>query len=119
MAEKTYINRAVREAQTYLRDWSRRSGSRFFLIPDGVYGRETRFTVREFQRENGLPTTGVIDLRTWDTLVADYHIHNYPDIWHTSLYAPAGEPAEMTKPASAGETNEWERRFMWPGGEAT
>ena len=42
------------------------------LIPDGLYGEETRGAVSDFQRKHGLPVTGAADLETWDTLVRVY-----------------------------------------------
>ena len=42
------------------------------LVPDGIYGEETRGAVSEFQRKNGLPVTGAVDLATWDTLILLY-----------------------------------------------
>ncbi len=35
------------------------------LIPDGIYGEQTRASVEEFQSVFGLPQTGVVDRRTW------------------------------------------------------
>lgn len=42
------------------------------LIPDGIYGEETRRAVSEFQRRAGLPVTGTVDLATWNALAAAY-----------------------------------------------
>ncbi len=39
---------------------------------DGVYGKETEAEVRQFQKEHGLPVTGVVDLATWDAIRAAY-----------------------------------------------
>ena len=60
----------VRELQSYLRTIQRyRSGST--LVPlDGLYGSRTAAAVREFQQEEGLPVTGVVDRATWDALYA-------------------------------------------------
>lgn len=35
------------------------------LVPDGIYGENTRNTVEKFQSVFGLPQTGVVDFRTW------------------------------------------------------
>ncbi len=35
------------------------------LLTDGIYGEETKRAVRAFQREFGLPATGITDFRTW------------------------------------------------------
>lgn len=42
------------------------------LVPDGIFGEETRGAVSEFQRRNGLPVTGAADQETWDVLVQIY-----------------------------------------------
>lgn len=39
---------------------------------DGVYGKETEAEVRHFQKDHGLPVTGVVDLATWDAICAAY-----------------------------------------------
>lgn len=39
---------------------------------DGIYGKETEAEVRRFQKEHGLPVTGVVDLATWDAIRAAY-----------------------------------------------
>ncbi len=35
------------------------------LVPDGIFGENTRRAVEEFQSVFGLPVTGVVDYRTW------------------------------------------------------
>ncbi|MBQ7871786.1 MAG: peptidoglycan-binding protein [Oscillospiraceae bacterium] len=42
------------------------------LAWDGHFGEDTRRAVLAFQRENGLPTTGVADLPTWEAIRAAY-----------------------------------------------
>ncbi len=38
------------------------------VVPDGIYGRDTRAAVAAFQRREGLPVTGVTDLDTWEAV---------------------------------------------------
>ena len=38
------------------------------LIPDGIYGPITRQVVQLFQRDCGMPETGVVDFETWQAL---------------------------------------------------
>lgn len=38
------------------------------VVPDGIYGRETRDAVAEFQKYAGLAVTGVVDYDTWNAL---------------------------------------------------
>ena len=33
--------------------------------PDGIYGAQTRASVRKFQNIFGLPETGIVDYATW------------------------------------------------------
>lgn len=42
------------------------------LIPDGIYGNQTTAAVSAFQRNHGLPVTGVTDQNTWDQIVLAY-----------------------------------------------
>lgn len=42
------------------------------LSYDGLYGSETERDVRRFQRENGLPETGVVDGDTWEAIRKAY-----------------------------------------------
>lgn len=42
------------------------------IIPDGVYGPQTVAAVSVFQRNHGIPVTGVTDQTTWDAIVAAY-----------------------------------------------
>jgi peptidoglycan hydrolase-like protein with peptidoglycan-binding domain len=42
------------------------------LIPDGIYGPQTGAAVSAFQRNHGLPVTGVTDQETWDQIVERY-----------------------------------------------
>ncbi|WP_109508805.1 peptidoglycan-binding domain-containing protein [Nocardioides speluncae] len=39
-------------------------------VIDGIFGRETRRIVREFQRTSGLRRTGIVDKETWDAIFA-------------------------------------------------
>lgn len=39
-----------------------------YVIPDGIYGEETRSAIITFQRLYSLPTTGRVDDLTWQTL---------------------------------------------------
>jgi peptidoglycan hydrolase-like protein with peptidoglycan-binding domain len=44
------------------------------LRPDGIYGPETRHAVMTFQRNQGLPPTGVTDQVTCERIVEEYEI---------------------------------------------
>lgn len=42
------------------------------IVPDGIYGPETVQAVSVFQRNHGLPITGMTDQVTWESIVAFY-----------------------------------------------
>ena len=42
------------------------------VIPDGIYSQETITAVSAFQRRYGLPTTGITDQETWESIVEVY-----------------------------------------------
>ncbi len=60
--------KAIGELQQWLRNISKSTSDAPAIIPDGIFSSETRIGVEEFQRERGLPVTGVVDLATWEAL---------------------------------------------------
>ena len=68
MTEK---QRAIYEAQGYLRNISRAFGEIPLLIPDGIFGEETENTVLAFQKKQGLAENGIINYETWTELVKE------------------------------------------------
>ncbi len=63
-----YDNRQnVLEAESFLRANHRLEGG-VLINPDGLFEKETTEAVALFQRQNGLPITGVIDFATWALL---------------------------------------------------
>ncbi len=58
----------VREVQSALR--IKRAGGADLpqIIPDGIYGEETRECVAAFQRAEELDDTGIVDYTTWQRL---------------------------------------------------
>ena len=69
---ESFIGQPIRSLQTMLRVIAENDPSHERIIPDGIYGPETVSAVSTFQRIHGLPSTGVTDNRTWDTLVEIY-----------------------------------------------
>lgn len=63
----------IKEIQELLRYISNHTDGIRKVVPDGIYGPETRGAVADFQRISGLPQTGEIDLETW-TEIAETHI---------------------------------------------
>ena len=66
--EEEMLSNPVRSLQHMLR----RLSARWEILPplavDGVFGEQTLEAVMLFQRESGLPVTGVVDQRTWDAI---------------------------------------------------
>lgn len=69
---ESFIAQPIRSLQTMLRVISTGNGTRMSVIPDGIYGRQTMAAVSDFQRQAGLPVTGVADQATWEAVVAAY-----------------------------------------------
>lgn len=63
----------ITEIQQYLMEISYVDENIPRVIPDGIYGPETRMAVEAFQRSNGLPVTGTVDEETWDKI---YYVRN-------------------------------------------
>ena len=63
---------ATKEVQSYLRALEAQNGITPKLSVDGVYGDETRASVRAFQRQVGLTETGETDKETFELLFAAY-----------------------------------------------
>ena len=62
----------IREIQTYLQYISKIDGRIPVVIPDGIYGNETRAAVTAFQELYGIKPTGEVDQGTWDRVVIVY-----------------------------------------------
>ena len=60
------------ELQGYLRTIQRTRQGSTTVPQDGYYGPATATGVRQFQQEEGLPPTGVVDAATWDALYRAY-----------------------------------------------
>lgn len=69
---ETFIGQPIRSLQTMLRVLHLDDPRYLSVIPDGIYGNDTTRAVSIFQRENGIPVTGVTNQETWDAIVALY-----------------------------------------------
>ena len=69
---ESFIGAPVRSLQTMLRVISEDDPHLPSLIPDGIYGTSTEIAVTSFQRQYGLPVTGIADQATWDAIVTAY-----------------------------------------------
>ena len=70
--EEFFMGRAVTSLQTMLRTVALCGEKLPVVIPDGVYGTQTAAAVTAFQRQNGLPATGVTDYETWRAIRKAY-----------------------------------------------
>lgn len=73
----------------------------YFGINNGVgmgasyYGSRTQSAVTNFQRRNGLPATGVVDLATWRKMgFSDYDWYNLGSYVHPKLVSQSGSRSE-------------------------
>lgn len=66
---ESFIGQPVRSLQTMLRILAEDDSQLGRVIPDGIYGSQTRNAVTAFQHKYGLPATGVTDQKTWDKIV--------------------------------------------------
>ena len=84
MEEKLPRFGPVWELQTMLRTLAAVNWSLPYVTPDGIFGETTLEAVMVFQRETGLPVTGVVDRETWDALSAAFR-----KAYH-AIYPPKG-----------------------------
>ena len=70
--KESFVGQPVRSLQTMLRVLAERDDRYTPIIPDGVYSTQTMTAVSNFQRNHGLPVTGITDQVTWDAIVAEY-----------------------------------------------
>ena len=72
--ERSFYNQPIRSLQTMLRTIALFSNAYQRIIPDGIYGPETQSAVLTFQRNRGLPATGITNRKTWDEIVRQYDL---------------------------------------------
>ena len=69
---ESFIGQPIRSLQTMLRVIAETSPGMESIVPDGIYGPQTLRIISAFQREHGLPVTGITDQATWEAVVAVY-----------------------------------------------
>ncbi len=72
--ENDYLGLPIRSLQSMLREISYCREGFPCPTPDGVFGEVTLEAVMRFQKEKGLPVTGVVDNDTWDAVVEAYWV---------------------------------------------
>ena len=68
---ESFVSQPVRSLQTMLRVLAE-DDELLALIPDGIYGSQTRQAVSAFQRKYGIPVTGVVNQDTWERIAAEH-----------------------------------------------
>ncbi len=66
--EESFVSQPVRSLQHMLRVLAQKDPRYPVVIPDGIFGKQTQNAVTSFQRNNGLPVTGVADQNTWERI---------------------------------------------------
>jgi peptidoglycan hydrolase-like protein with peptidoglycan-binding domain len=62
--KESFVSQPVRSLQTMLRVLAEDDNELSSLVPDGIYGNQTRQAVSTFQRKYGIPMTGVVNEET-------------------------------------------------------
>ena len=69
---ESFVSQPIRSLQTMLRTLAEFDDRYQTVVPDGVYSPQTMRAVAQFQRNHGLPVTGVTDQATWEAIVDRY-----------------------------------------------
>ena len=69
---ESFIAQPIRSLQTMLRVIAQEDQLQPSLVPDGIFGNQTTAAVAAFQRNHGIPSTGVADQNTWEQIVEAY-----------------------------------------------
>ncbi len=72
MRNRLLADNPVLEIQLYLNDIAQVHPEIPSVYPTGNYDERTRNSIIEFQKFYGLPVTGIVDLETWNRLVAEH-----------------------------------------------
>lgn len=92
MTEDPILNAPIRSLQQMLRTIAFAGMDIPLVVPDGIYGDNTKAAITAFQQKSGLPATGTVDHTTHQALV---HAHNHAN----ELLSPA-QPSVHHFPAS-------------------
>lgn len=89
----------IAELQRYLREIYHADSSVPLVNPDGIYGDETRESVRRFQTDNGISPTGRVDLHTWNEIYRAYLKANEKNSRPSGIYpfSEYGDGYEITE----------------------
>jgi peptidoglycan hydrolase-like protein with peptidoglycan-binding domain len=68
------IKNPITEIQIYLREIAKCKQDIPTIYPNGIFDEKTKEAIIAFQKVHGIPTSGIVDLSTWDALVNEYRI---------------------------------------------
>lgn len=66
--------RPIYNLQSFLRTISRQNEKVYPVIPDGIFGEDTKRSVESFQSAHGMEVTGEVNSETWEKIVNEYKI---------------------------------------------
>ncbi len=69
---ETEIGRPIFNLQTFLRSISKVNENIYPVIPDGIFGEDTKRSVESFQLAYNLPVTGEVNSDTWEKIISEY-----------------------------------------------
>lgn len=95
----SFVGQPIRSLQTMLRVIAQEDPRQPSLVPDGIYGEQTKNAVAAFQINHGLPPTGVTDQATWESIVGSYE----PALIRVGIAQPLQlhmEPGEVIRKGS-------------------
>ena len=72
--DESFVGQPIRSLQQMLRVIAENDERQPSVVPDGIYGNDTVRAVSAFQRNAGLPVTGIVDQETWEVVVAKYDL---------------------------------------------
>lgn len=75
MRENGFVGKPIRSLQVMLRALASADDDLETIVPDGIYGEQTRKAVMSFQRKHGIPASGITDLDTWEAIVQEHKAH--------------------------------------------
>ena len=68
IVQKAQRKNEIRELQEMLHHITRYQNGKPSIIPDGIFGKETTQAIKDFQRNEGMEETGVVDYEVWDAI---------------------------------------------------
>lgn len=83
---------AIRRVQEYLYEIHKYEGLPYSVARDGIYGEPTRKAVEDFQIRFGLPSTGIVDLVTFEALRSTAKKYMQENSRDSYLYSRNGYP---------------------------